>query len=411
MRTLYVFVYLPGHAQGVPAGRLEYDEAARVGAFEYGRLYRERRDAVAVDPVALPLHVEVHPPTSLNGGLYGAIRDAAPDYWGRLVMAAMRRVSAAQLGEIDYLTASNATRVGRLDFRDSPTSVEPAPRAPAFQQLEKLFEAARAVEAGRTVRADLMPLLQQGTTIGGSRPKCTVERDGALWIAKFPARDDAYNNARVEFATMTLAREAGIRVPEVKVIALASRDVLLVKRFDRQAAAGGYHRHAYLSALSLMQWDENDRHLFSYPALADQMRLIGCSRADLAELYVRMVFNILCRNLDDHPRNHAFIAPHVDYGLSPAYDLVPAPATTGVGEQFNLAMEVGGEGRLASIENARSSHARFGLTLADADSAIAKVKQTTSGWATHFQRCRVSAADRRLLRGSFENSTLLGDSA
>lgn len=407
MRTTYVFVYLPGQSQAVPAGRLEYDDDARIGAFDYGRLYRLRPDAVAVDPVALPLHADVIAPTQLNGGLYGAIRDAAPDYWGRLVIATTRRVSAAQLNEIDYLQSSNATRVGRLDFRDAPDVAEPGFAPPHFQHLPKLMAAAAAIEEGRPVSAELEPLLRQGTTIGGSRPKCTVERDRSLWIAKFPARDDAFNNARVEYATMLLARDAGIRIPELEVLRLARRDVLLVKRFDRVATPGGYLRHGFASALSIVQWDENDRHLFSYPALADAMRRIGASRTDLAELLARMVFNILCRNQDDHPRNHAFIATGADYALSPAYDVTPSPASPGVGAQFNLAMEIGEAGRLATIENARSSSARFGLTLPQADDAIRRIRKVTEGWEAHFKACGVSAADRKLFRASFENPQVL----
>lgn len=406
MKNLTVFVYLPDQLTAVPAGILTYDEQARVGQFSYGRRYRGRGEAVAVDPIALPLHTEAAPGTSLNGGLYGAIRDASPDFWGRLVISTMHRVSITQLDEIDYLKTSNATRVGRLDFRDAPDSPEPTLRAPTFQQLPQLLQAAAAIEARQPVSEDLAQLLEQGTTIGGSRPKCTVEIDQALWIAKFPARNDQFNNARVEYATMTLAQNAGIRVPELRIVPVGQRELLLVKRFDRGRVDGGYVRYGYMSSLSLLQIDETDRHLFSYPAIADQMRVIGCSRAELSEFFARKVFNICCRNVDDHPRNHAFIARAGQYELSPAYDVTPTATAPGVGSEFNLAMNVGEMGRLASIDNARSVYGRFGLTLEQADEIIGRVQGTVAEWRSHFSKSGVSDADMKIFEPSFENPAI-----
>jgi serine/threonine-protein kinase HipA len=409
MREIFVFVYLPRSSAAVPAGVLTYDEQARVGQFSYGRRYRDRRDSLPVDPIALPLAYEDAPGTTMNGGLYGAIRDAAPDYWGRLVTATTKQINIAQLNEADLLLTPNALRVGRLDFRASLDAPELPLGPPHLQKLPELLEAAAAIEARQPVRADLLPLLEQGTTLGGSRPKCTVVKDEELWVAKFPARNDAYNNARVEFATMRLAQLAGVRIPEVEVHAIGGRDVLLVRRFDRKSVAGGYARYGFMSALSLAQWDETDRHLFSYPAIAEQMRLIGCSRGDIAEFYTRMVFNICCRNTDDHPRNHAFVAEREQYALSLAYDVTPTAASLNVGQEFNLSMHIGNSGRLASLDNARSSHGVFGLTLQQADEMIGRVKSMTSRWREHFRACGVTDPDIETFAGSFENPLISTD--
>ncbi len=90
---IYVFVYLPGATEAVPAGRLLLDEDARHGLFEYGRRYRQRSDAVPVDPVALPLGLAQYECREVNRGLFGALRDALPDYWGRLVIATQMRIA------------------------------------------------------------------------------------------------------------------------------------------------------------------------------------------------------------------------------------------------------------------------------------------------------------------------------
>jgi len=64
---------------------------------------------------------------------------------------------------------------------------------------------------------------------------------------------------------------------------------------------------------------------WSYPLLAQALRRIGAPQVDLNELFGRMIFNALCGNDDDHPRNHAVLWKQQEnkWRLSPAYDVVP----------------------------------------------------------------------------------------
>ena len=159
--------------------------------------------------------------------------------------------------------------------------------------------------------------------MGGARPKCTVEWQDALWIAKFPARGDTLNIPRIEYATMTLAGKCGIRIPALHLQSVGKTNVLLVRRFDREKHPEGWVRKGFLSSLSLLQWDEADRLSWDYGAIANVMRR-HTSVHDIQELFRRMVFNILVRNTDDHPRNHGFLFDASGVELSPAYDLVPS---------------------------------------------------------------------------------------
>ena len=102
-RTLTVFIYLPGQREGVPAGLFTHDADSGVGRFAYGLKYVERKDALPVDPVALPLAGPLRQVT-INDGMYGAIRDASPDYWGRLVIAAELRTAPEALSEYSLLS-------------------------------------------------------------------------------------------------------------------------------------------------------------------------------------------------------------------------------------------------------------------------------------------------------------------
>ena len=96
-------------------------------------------------------------------------------------------------------------------------------------------------------------LLLLGTSMGGARPKAVVRDDHDLSIAKFGRQDDRWNNPRVEHGMLTLARACGLNVADSRVETVAERDVLLVRRFDRDWTPAGYRRHRMVSALTLLQ--------------------------------------------------------------------------------------------------------------------------------------------------------------
>lgn len=402
IRKATVFIYLPGDVKATPAGIFTHDADAGMGLFDYGRRYRERALAQPVDPVALPLG-GTPLPADKNGGLYGAFRDAAPDYWGRMVIASEARVAPEAMTEFDFIMAANATRVGNLDFRLSPDDPEPELKPPHFNQMADIIKASEHIEMGENVAPHLVRILREGSSIGGARPKCTVERDGALWIAKFPSVHDSFNMPTLEYATMNLARTCGIRVPEIHRIHAGGRDIFLIRRFDRHPHPEGWARSGFISALSLMQWDESDRLLWDYPSMADVMRRY-CPIEDIHELFRRMVFNILVRNTDDHPRNHGFIITGNRLALSPAYDIVPTPAHPGVGREFNLAMAVGESGRSATLKNALSRAGRFGLTIEKAQDIIRDLVENVSSWQSVFHACGASENDIQRISPSFDQS-------
>ncbi|MBW1943989.1 MAG: HipA N-terminal domain-containing protein, partial [Deltaproteobacteria bacterium] len=132
-KKITVFIYLPNETVAVPAGIFTHESDPGVGAFAYGRKYMERKNALPVDPVSLPLGPATQEVTS-NAGLYGTFRDAAPDYWGRLVIATELKVPPEALSEMDFLMDGNATRVGNLDFRWTPDDPEPLLEPPHFSQ-------------------------------------------------------------------------------------------------------------------------------------------------------------------------------------------------------------------------------------------------------------------------------------
>lgn len=393
----YVYITLPGETVPVTAGRfaLAADRRGNAeGRFVYGRSYLERPNAVALDPVELKLAPRTYSTVAL-GGMFGALRDASPDYWGRLVI--QRHLGNAQPGEMAYLLFSPDDRAGALGF--GLNQIPPAPKRTFNQSLDlgKLQAAADAIladadgaagaadhhdaAAGDADHDQVQRLLILGTSMGGARPKAVVEDGDALWVAKFNRPDDPWNSARVEHAMLLLARTCGLNTAESRVVEVGGRDVLLVKRFDREKAADGYRRARMVSALTLLRAEDTyqSRDKWSYVLLAEELRRV-CAEPErnAAELFRRMCFNALISNTDDHPRNHAVIAREQDWHLSPAYDLTPATPVSQ--ERRDLAMACGDAGRLASAANLLSQAPRFLLQQPEAEGMIAAMEEQVRAW-------------------------------
>jgi serine/threonine-protein kinase HipA len=239
--------------------------------------------------------------------------------------------------------------------------------------------------------------------MGGARPKAVVEDDDGLWIAKFNRPDDPWNNARVEHAMLTLARACGLSAAESRLKSIAGRDVLLVKRFDREKTQSGYLRSRMISALTLLRSDEGyeSRSKWSYVVLAEEVRRVCADpEQNAAELFRRMCFNALISNIDDHPRNHALIAKQADWKLSPAYDLTPAvPLSI---NRRDLAMECGNAGRFANADNLLSQSARFLLDPGQATSIIRLMEEQVRGtWHATARAAGVSERDCEAIAGAF----------
>ncbi len=362
----YVYITLPGETEFVTAGKFELTtnrQGNPVGKFVYGRSYLARDNAVPIDPLELKLSTKTYETTILKG-VFGALRDASPDYWGRRVIE--KYTGLAQLGEIDYLLYSPDDRAGALGFGLNQEPPAPCRTFNQTMELERLQELADLIIADEDlpggVEAEQVEKLMGGggTSMGGARPKAVIEDESGLWIAKLRHPEDKWNDARVEHAMLMLARECALLAAESKVVTIGEHDAVLVKRFDREKTTAGYRRGRMLSALTLLRSDENyqDREKWSYVLLVEELRRISSQpRTDAPELFRRMCFNALISNTDDHPRNHAVVAMNTDWKLSPAYDLTPSTPVSA--ERRDLALDCGDGGRYANVGNLLSQSARF----------------------------------------------------
>ncbi len=412
-----VFIHLPGETQAVPAGRLTMIEQGlqvQASTFAYGRRYVARANALPVDPIALALAPGRNDEERVPAGglaMFGALRDATPDAWGRRVIENRLRAPPNGLPESVYLDHAGPHRAGALDVRESPTSLPAGGVLPSVVDLRHLLDVAARIEEGERVPAHLEVFFAGGPSIGGARPKAVVTADGGEWIAKFPARNDTLNVPLLERATLELAREAGLAVPRTRVETLADgRQVMLIERFDREPLARGMGRRHMVSALTLLALHEQDSPDSSYAAISDAMGVHGVSgqiASDRNELFARMVFNILVSNDDDHLRNHAFLfdAEGDGWRLSPLYDVVPRPQ---VAQERMLHLSIGPQGRLARLDNALAGAGRFGLLPPDAARIIDRVVRAVRNWRDLFEGLGVPVREIDRVASAFRRAADIG---
>ena len=402
-REAFVWIWLPGETEPVVAGRLEADNGQLL--FNYGRSYLERvndsKPAIPIHEPELPLRAGELP--LLNGlRMPGCIRDASPDSWGRRVIINKKlglEAGAADTDELDeltYLLESGSDRIGALDFQQSPT--EYVPRSATNATLQELVQSADRVEQGIPLTPELDQGLLQGSSIGGARPKALIEDRGVKFVAKFSSSSDVYNVIKAEFIAMRLAALAGLDVAPVELASAAGKDVLLVRRFDRNYSEKGWTRKLMVSALTLLGLDEMMARYASYEVLAEIIRhRFSDPKQTLRELFKRLVFNVLCGNTDDHARNHAAFWDGKELSLTPAYDICPQGRT---GNEASQAMLISGNDNSSRLATCLESAHNFLLSRADAAALINDLQAAIEEhWNTVCDEAQLGEVDKRLLRG------------
>jgi serine/threonine-protein kinase HipA len=343
--------------------------------------------------------------------IFGLFADASPDRWGRVLMNKRERILAEQEGrkprklyDSDYLLGVyDETRMGglrlKLDKDGAFLSDDREAAAPPWASLRTLEEASRNFENdenGITERW-LNQLIKPGSSLGGARPKATVvDTKGQLWIAKFPSKNDESDTGAWEKVVHDLARMCGLDVPESKLEKFSKLgSTFLVKRFDRD----GERRIHFASVMTLLGKTDGDSasNGTGYLDIAGFIKSHGSNpKADLLELWKRIVFNMAVTNTDDHLRNHAFMLSKNGWALSPLYDVNPVP----YGDELSLLVD--DEDNSISIDLATCTAPRFGISEEEAEK-IAKemISIIKDNWERLSKECGLSRGQIEYMRPAF----------
>lgn len=406
--TKEVFVYVDYQGDPLYAGKLwsRVKSGHESASFAYSPKWLENSARFSLSPDLVLGVAAAH--TKPRMALFGAFDDSCPDRWGRtLLRKAARRqglsneIRPKSLFEIDFLlSVDDVARQGALRFKidpDGPFLAAHKPKSlPPVMRLTKILNASERIANDEENDDDIRLLLAPGSSLGGARPKSTViDLNGDLALAKFPNRFDQIDVVLWEAVALNLAEKAGVTVPHWQVRKVGERNVIILKRFDRR---NGF-RIPFLSAMSMLQARDHDTH--SYLEIADAIRLYGAKVSlDLAQLWRRIVFNVLISNTDDHLRNHGFLHFGGDgWRLSPAFDMNPIPTDVKVRV---MSTTIDYDDPTASVELAIETCEYYGITRDVALTTLEEVRSAIRSWRSVADELGVTANEIKRMSSAFE---------
>jgi serine/threonine-protein kinase HipA len=325
---------------GMPVGYLSWDKKSNVAVFEYETEFLNKGLDIA------PLTMSIHSPRSMKQipwlgnqdklylGLPPMIADSLPDKWGHSLFSAWLRnhhIPTKRVTPVEHLSFIGSRTMGALVY-------EPAQRVgddSVFSvDIEQLYAFAKQVlnEREATVLTPENSILWQdlikiSSSPGGKRPKAIVAVNRSTgevisgqgnipegfdhFILKYDDHS-SYPLAKLEYVYYQMALCAGIKMMPSELRSYGNVTHFLTRRFDR---VGNDRIHTQTLAAMYPGSD-------SYEDLFAVIRRLNLPYEDTRQQYLRMVFNVLSRNVDDHTKNVSFcMTPDGVWRLSPAYDL------------------------------------------------------------------------------------------
>ena len=157
----------------------------------------------------------------------------------------------------------------------------------------------------------------------------------------------------------------------------------MTKRFDR---INGNKLHLQ-SLCGIAHYDYNKAGAYSYEQVFAVMRKLRLSKAEAAEQFRRMVFNIVARNLDDHTKNIAFLmSPEGKWKLSPAFDVIYAHNPHG---RWTNQHQMSVNGKRDHFTRADLVNVGESISLSKPEIIIDEVVHTVAKWPDYAQKAGV----------------------
>lgn len=273
-------------------------------------------------------------------GLPPMIADSLPDTFGTIIFQEWLTARGIQkVTPLEQLAYVADRGMGALEYR--PVKELPNTSAINIDEiitiLEKVLKLKEDTSGASLDELSLLNVFKIGSSAGGGKPKILIsehKETGAIiagdretsdeynhYLVKLHLDDsEGYNKEKVEYAYYLLAQEAGIDMMPSKLI---ENKHFAALRYDRQ---NGEKQHV-LTVTGLTGWDfKSQPENSSYENVFKVALGLEVPHKDLQQLFKRMVFNVVFRNVDDHLKNHSFIynKESDSWNLAPAYDLTYA---------------------------------------------------------------------------------------
>ena len=339
---------------GSTIGAVVLEDNQRAASFEYDPAFA--RSGIEVAPLMMPLSSRVYSfPTLAKEsfqGLPGLLADSLPDRFGNALIdawLARQGRDSNSFNAVERLCYTGSRGMGAIEYIPAT-----GPQLTIDSQLhvDRLVELASDILTHRDSlqthfteeKGDAMTdILRVGTSAGGARAKAVIAwnpqtnevrsgqteaaDDFEYWLIKFDGvsnnRDkelvDAKGYGVIEYSYSKMAVDCGITMSHCRLFKEGGRRHFMTRRFDRLAQGGKQHMQS-LAAMAHLDFNQAGAH--GYEQAFDTMRRLDMPASETAEMYRRMVFNVIARNQDDHVKNIAFLMDRSgNWSLAPAFDM------------------------------------------------------------------------------------------
>jgi len=336
------------------------------------------RSGVQLCPLHLPADESEEPrvftdlPEATYRRLPAMLADALPDEFGNALIdkyLAEKGLPQSSITPLDRLAYMGKRAMGALEFKPARG---PRTRIAMALEMGALVAMARKALTGRldgdlAAEAALRSIIEVGTSANGARAKAIIGwnpvtselRAGQFdllpgfehWLLKFDGMGEdrelgvSRDFGRIEYAYHLMAKTAGLKVPEARLLEENGRAHFMSKRFDREDDGTKHHLQ---SLCAMDHLDFRKKSANSYEQLFLTMRRLKLGHAAAVEAFRRMALNAMGRNCDDHTKSFSFLLRQGgSWELSPAYDITFARADFlaladrfGIGEAPRVLAEV-----------------------------------------------------------------------
>lgn len=417
------------------AGAILWDESQQLGSFEFDQGFLRLGWDIA--PVTMPLRqgkrLYTFPEVRRGRndafdtfkGLPGLLADMLPDKYGNQLIntwLVQNGRPTDSLNPVELLCFIGKRGVGALEIR--PTLRSETGTASTLELDSLVAIANKILNTRESFQSDLSTeeqsaladILKIGTSAGGARAKAVIAfnpktgevKSGQVkapegysyWLIKFDGVHDAQFGAtagygRVEMAYYLMALEAGIEMNESRILEENDWAHFMTKRFDRTDAGDKIHMQ---SLCGMRHFDFNQVGVYSYEQVFETMRMLRLSYPEAEQMFIRMVFNVLARNCDDHTKNFAFLMDQSGkWRLSPAYDICHAyrPGSLWVSSQ---SLQV--NGKREGISDADFLEIAQKMNIKKPEEKIDRVRKAVKRWNEFAEEARVELKLRDSIRAT-----------
>lgn len=342
------------------------------------------------------------------------LADALPDDFGSVLIDAWmvsHGIPKAAVAGLDQLAYMGKRGMGALEFRPALGSHR-ASKAPLrinslLEEVSKLIYGTIADE--RDALTALGNIVRVGTSAGGARPKAVVAwnqqtneiRSGQFdvpegfehWLIKLDGvgRDSqpgtGQNYGNIEYAYYRMATDAGIIMTPCRLLHENGRSHFMTKRFDRDVVAGKTVKHHIQSLCAMGEFDFRMLNAHAYAQLFMIIADLGLGDGATEQAFLRMAFNVMAHNCDDHTKNFSFrLRKGYGWELAPAYDLT-YPYNPSVRWPHRQLMSVNGKFEQITRQDLLLEADRFGVRRPL--DLLANVRAVLDNWTQYAEEAAV----------------------